>query len=214
MSTNKDSTSKTEILHLGVAWLALSLAVTLLFADPFSSPSMLVDPLALGVVFGISFVTAGAGFLLHELAHKVVAQRYGYWAEFRADPEMLVIAIVSAAVGFLFAAPGAVQIYSYGKRSITDRENGVISVAGPATNLGLFAVFGLTTAVAGTMDIGIVERAGRFGMFVNAFLAAFNMIPFGPLDGRKVLSWSKGVFAGVIGLSVVLVVYSSGFLSL
>ncbi|MFT4923654.1 MAG: Zn-dependent protease [Haloarculaceae archaeon] len=26
-------------------------------------------------------------------------------------------------------------------------------------------------------------------------MAAFNMIPFGPLDGRKVLAWNRTVFA-------------------
>jgi Zn-dependent protease len=40
-------------------------------------------------------------------------------------------------------------------------------------------------------------------VLINLFLAAFNMIPFGPLDGKSVIQWSKAVFAGVFGLSVV-----------
>src|SRR5512136_2605806 len=50
------------------------------------------------------------GFLLHEMAHKVVARRYGCWAEFRADYRMLGLALITAFFGFLFAAPGAVMI--------------------------------------------------------------------------------------------------------
>jgi Zn-dependent protease len=32
---------------------------------------------------------------------------------------------------------------------------------------------------------------------INFLLAGFNMIPFGPLDGKTVLDWSKGAYAVV-----------------
>ncbi len=47
-------------------------------------------------MIGLSFVTVGVAFLLHELAHKVVAIEYGQLAEFRADYQMLFLAIMSA----------------------------------------------------------------------------------------------------------------------
>ncbi|MDY6765369.1 MAG: metalloprotease, partial [Halobacteria archaeon] len=144
--------------------------------------------------------------LLHELAHKVVAQRYGYWAEFRADPQMLVIAVVSGAVGFLFAAPGAVRIYSYGNREIKKSESGIISVAGPVTNLLLFGVFLVISLVAGSFGMPILAQVSFFGMFINAFLAAFNMIPFGPLDGRSVMDWNRLVFGIVFLISAALAI--------
>ncbi|MDY6765370.1 MAG: hypothetical protein SV377_06790, partial [Halobacteria archaeon] len=50
-------TSGTEIRHLLVAWLALSLAVTLLFADPFRRPEILLSPLMVWVFLG-SLLTA------------------------------------------------------------------------------------------------------------------------------------------------------------
>ncbi len=50
----------------------------------------------------------GVAFLLHEIAHKVVAIEHGQIAEFRADYQMLFLALMGALVGFLFAAPGAV----------------------------------------------------------------------------------------------------------
>ena len=77
--------------------------------------------------------------MLHELAHKFTAMHYGYWAEFRKDNQMLLIAVVLAALaGVVFAAPGATVIY--GDR-IDKRENGLISAAGPATSLALALVF-------------------------------------------------------------------------
>lgn len=198
-------TSRREVWDLGAAWLALTLAVAFLFTQPVNNPSALT-PRVFFPVFGVSFVTAGAGFLLHELAHKVVAQRLGYWAEFRASYDWLVIAVVSGLVGFLFAAPGAVQIRG---RGLTERESGVIALAGPLTNLGLFALF-LAASVGG----GFVGYVAGFGMFINAFLAAFNLLPFGPLDGAKVLGWSKPVFAAAFLVSVGLVAYTFGFVEL
>lgn len=196
------TTSRREVWELAIAWFALTLAVTLLFTDPVRSLGSL-DPSVFLRVFGVSFVTAGAGFLLHELAHKVVAQRLGYWAEFRASYDMLVIAIVSGLVGFLFAAPGAVQIRGVG---LTKHDSGVIAVAGPLTNLMLFVVFFLVSFMSG----GVIGYVAGFGMFINAFLAAFNMLPFGPLDGAKVRGWSNAVFGVVFVVSAVLVLYTFG----
>ena len=61
--------------------------------------------------FGIAFITAGVGFLLHELMHKYVAQRYGLFAEFKAFYGMLWLALLFSLFGFIVAAPGAVFIH-------------------------------------------------------------------------------------------------------
>ena len=50
---------------------------------------------------------------------------------------------------------------------------------------------------------GFVGEVARLGVLVNLFLAAFNMIPFGPLDGKTVRRWDTGVFALVLGVSAV-----------
>ncbi len=177
--------SRREVRDLLIAWVALGAAFALFFGG---GAGILAVPAAFLVLFVVNFLTAGVGFLLHELAHKVAAIRYGQIAEFRADYSMLAIAIATALAGFIFAAPGAV----YHRGRITVRENGIIAVAGPVTNLVLAAAFAPLL-----LGSGLVYEVGRFGVGINLFLAAFNMIPFGPLDGKKVLAWSKAVFAVV-----------------
>ncbi|EMA46842.1 zinc metalloprotease [Halobiforma nitratireducens] len=193
------SFSDKELVDLAIAWVVLSVAFALLLA-PIHTTDVGVGTFV--TMIALSFVTVGVAFLLHELAHKVVAVEYGQLAEFRADYQMLFLAIMSALVGFLFAAPGAV----YHRGHITDRENAMVALAGPVTNHVLAVLFFPLMAFGGLLGL-----VGHMGVLINLFLAAFNMIPFGPLDGKTVIEWNKAVFGAVFGLSVVLLV---GFLFL
>jgi Zn-dependent protease len=184
------SFSARETRDLVAAWLALGVAFTLFLlvtSGRSVGPADLLDLFGTDqflTLLALSLLTAGVGFLLHELAHKVVAIRFGQVAEFRADYTMLGLAIAAALVGFLFAAPGAV----YHSGRITPRESAGIAVAGPLTNVVLAGLFLPVFLFA---DGGFLLRTGQLGVTLNAVLAGFNMIPFGPLDGRKVLRWSK-----------------------
>lgn len=181
--------SRRELRDFVAAWIALSVAFTV-FLNPRAFEAMIqgaqVDPRALALVFVMSLLTVGIGFLLHELGHKVVAIRFGQIAEFRADYGMLGFALIAAPLGILFAAPGAV----HHRGRITTRENGLIALAGPLVNLGLAIGF-LGVATLGGQWLAAI---GDLGIRINLLLAAFNMIPFGPLDGRTVLTWSPLVF--------------------
>ncbi|MFB6172226.1 MAG: metalloprotease [Haloarculaceae archaeon] len=178
--------SARELRDLLVAWVALGIAFSF-FLDRRLARGVFAGQLPVGdalVTLALSMATVGVGFLLHELAHKVVATRFGQVAEFRADYGMLVLAIGAGLAGFLFAAPGAV----YHRGRIDARQNGLIAVAGPLTNVGLAVVF------APLLVVPSLARVGTLGVSVNLLLGTFNMLPFGPLDGRKVLSWSKLAF--------------------
>ncbi|MBI4016327.1 MAG: metalloprotease [Candidatus Aenigmarchaeota archaeon] len=187
--------SQTEIKDLLRAWLLISLA----FAIAFHGFSLSIKFL---IPFAISAFTAGIGFLLHELAHKAVAQKYGCWAEFRAFDQMLWLAVGLSFFGVIFAAPGAVMI----RGLISARKHGLIALAGPATNIVLGLGF---LAVAVLSPAQLMMQTGALGARINFWLGLFNMLPFMGLDGTKVLLWNKTVYALALILSIILVFGSS-----
>ncbi|MBS3157993.1 hypothetical protein J4206_01770 [Candidatus Woesearchaeota archaeon] len=193
-------TSKTEIQHILRAWAAISLAFAIMlsgthFSDLFSfnfSQRFLYTLLT-------AAITVGLGFLLHELGHKIVAQHYRCWAEFRADNQMLALAVIMSFLGFIFAAPGAVMIAG----NVNARKNGLISAAGPLVNLALAMIFLLLIfifPVAGLLGISY------YGFIINSWLGLFNMLPFGNFDGAKIFRWNKFVFGTMIGIAILLMV--------
>jgi len=199
------SFSQRVIRDFVAAWLALGVAFALVLEPTLRD--VLFGQLGgltvadIGQMLLVSLLTAGVGMLLHELAHKVVAVHFGQVAAFRADYRMLGFAIVGALVGFLFAAPGAV----YHRGRITQKEAGLIALAGPVTNLVLAAVFLVPYVAAILSGVGgILWDLARWGLLINLLLAGFNMLPFGPLDGRKVREWSTLVWAAVAVPSVLL----------
>ncbi len=177
-------TSEIEIRDLIKAWVAISIAFAIVMGGSIFSLNFYYS-------FIIASLTVGIGFLLHELGHKFVAQRYGCFAEFRAFDQFLILAIIMSFFGFVFAAPGAVMISG----PVGIRRNGKISVAGPAVNLVLAVIFLSILLISPT---GIMKDIAFYGFLINSFLALFNMIPFGNLDGAKILRWNKPVYFLVV----------------
>lgn len=187
--------SSRELLDLGVAWIALGVAFTFFFARvrPAELIGFIVSPVFLQALF-VSLLTVGIGFLLHELAHKVVAVHYGQYARFKADFGMLALAVAGGLAGFIFAAPGAVVH----RGRLTERQHGLIALAGPVTNLGLAALFAPLMV--------FLPLIGSRGVEINLLLAAFNMLPIGGLDGNTVRSWSTAVYVVVLVPSALLAI--------
>lgn len=189
--------TRREIRDLFLSWILLSVAFAILFSGGRNLLSS-----SFGIFFLVSLLTAGIGFLLHELAHKVVAQNYGLRAEFQAFYKGIFIAIALAFFGFIFAAPGAVMIYG----AINRERNGKISIAGPLTNLVLAVLFLVPVLVGGFS--GVLGLFFELGFRINALLALFNMIPVMPFDGAKVFAWSKPAFWSVVIVSGILFIGS------
>ena len=189
-----------EIKDLLFAWILISLAFAILLSGgtrSFTNPTIFLISLI------ISALTAGIGFLLHELMHKYVAQSYKLQAEFFAFYKMLFLAIALSFLGFIFAAPGAVFI----KGKITPEKNGKISLAGPLTNIILAVLF---LALLITIETeSILSLFFRYGFIINALLGAFNLIPVPPFDGYKVFDWNKAVYFtfAIIAIALFVLIY-------
>ena len=208
-----DKISPFERKDLLIAWLVLGVAFTLAINGGLTLVTNYdkITVEALLITFVISLVTVGLAFVLHELAHKFTAMKFGYWAEFRKSTQMLIIAVVVAAItGIVFAAPGATLINTAG-REITKKENGIISIAGPMINLILIIPFLIIMIIGFLMspmsiDLmtlpGFLFYLGMIGFQVNAMIAFFNMLPFGPLDGKKILRWNPVIFVVVIAITL------------
>lgn len=176
--------SKIEINHLFISWVVISLAFAIVFTENLFSFNFIVSIMISGIIVGTAFI-------LHELAHKFMAQKYGCFAEFRANKSMLILALVISFFGFVFAAPGAVIIQGH----ITKREYGIVSAAGVVVNI-ILSLFFLLIKIS--FPEGIISLTAYYGFIVNAWIALFNLLPFGPLDGKKILHWSKKWYAILI----------------
>ncbi len=170
-----------ELRDLVVSTLLLALAFGIAFSDGFPAIFKLDELINM---FLLALVGVGTGFVLHELGHRFVARRFGCFAEYKMWTPGLILAIVCSLFGFVFAAPGAVMIHPgadlWGRPSLTKQRLGLIAIAGPAMNICLAIVFMLLNFPLGTI--------------INTWLALFNLLPFGPLDGAKVFSWDKKVW--------------------
>jgi Zn-dependent protease len=202
-----DKIDRVERKDLAIACLALALAFTLIFIRGGWNTWM-----DLVFIFFISVITVGAAFILHEMAHKFTAMKFGYYAAFRKDNGMLLMGVALAAlVGVVFAAPGATVIYGQPGREMTKRENGIISVAGPVVNLCLGVLFFVILIAGFAVQSAPVIILGTVGLSVNGMIAFFNMLPISVLDGKKVLAWNPVIFAVVILLSLGMILFSMNY---
>lgn len=180
---------------------------------------IIISTIALGLIFSIgpdfSFTEAAMitaivalSFIPHELAHKFAAVHYKCFAQYEMWRNGLIMALLLAVAtngGFVFAAPGAVVIYTvYQSRHglhqivLSPKQNGLISIAGPLTNISIALLF-FVFAPNFLLTKNIVH--------INIFLAAFNLLPIPPLDGSKVFYWNKFVWLGMMIVAGWLLLY-------
>ena len=189
--------SRTEINHLALATGAFTLALALMFDRGLLNGLSSNFP----AYCLLSLISLAPAFLLHEFAHKFVAKYYGCWAEFRADPSGLRFGLIfSAITGWVFMAPGAVMVVG----NATRNQFGKIAVAGPITNMALWAMgYGAWLLLGGF--VGLIDLVIGYWLWGNSLLCAFNMLPFGPLDGKKIQTWSEPIFYTCLSVAIAMI---------
>jgi Zn-dependent protease len=142
----------------------------------------------------------------HEAAHGFVADRLG-------DPTarergrltlnpiphidlmftiLLPLVLILAHTGLIFGGAKPVPV-SVSRLRHPRRDWALVGAAGPATNV-LIAI-GLTAVLSLTLHLRIADLSSSFaeilalGIFINALLAVFNLIPIPPLDGSRVVQY-------------------------
>lgn len=151
-------------------WLLAAVVLTVVFA-----PSVRI--LAPGVGSAAYLVSAAFVLLLlvsvflHEVAHALVARRFGIVVE------EIAVTLLGGHTRFGHAAP-------------TPGSSALVAVAGPVVNLVLGA---LTWLVSTAMPPGVPRAVVVAAALANGFVGAFNLIPGLPLDGGRVLE--AGVWA-------------------
>ncbi|VFJ14988.1 AN1-type zinc finger domain-containing protein [Candidatus Nitrosocosmicus franklandus] len=181
--------SRTELLHLSIATVLVTcVGLSLNQYRTFSWQFLAI------------FISA---FLVHELAHKFLAQYYGSWAEFRAQTYGLIITAISALpiMPFKFIAPGAVMVH------LGDRQKfGRVALIGPVTNLIMGFAFLLLSNLYG----GSNGHYFAIGASFNGWIAMFNLIPMGVLDGQKIFDWNKIVWG--ISMTAAMLLFIIGYI--
>ena len=174
--------SPKEVKHLAVAML---LVIGVGVSYVFFTGSLGGD---FALVASVAAAIFTASFVVHEIAHKVTAQRRGLWAEFRLTlwGSVLTAVFMILPVFFKIISPGAVMISGPASRD----EVGKISIAGPTTNIVL-----ATVLVAAAFVPTSISWIFVFGALFNGYIAVFNLIPIGILDGYKIFNWNKTVWA-------------------
>ena len=186
--------SPKELRHLAIGTLLVA-GVGLSYVLQYGSRPQILAGLT------ITFTLA---FLLHELSHKIQAQRLGLWAEFRLTMFGALITLISIFLPvFKIISPGAVMIAGPVSREIA----GKTAIAGPLTNIVLSSMlllsfFYLPLPLSVTVIV-------LWGAAFNAWIALFNLLPLGMMDGLKVFLWNKIIWgiAFIISSALTVVTY-------
>jgi len=190
------TTSPKELQQIGIAAaLVIGIGFSIgLYGNYLGGFSTYTWSLLIMAVFAVLMT---ASFLTHEIAHKIMAQKAGMWAEFRLTTWGAILTFVSIFLPFRMIAPGAMMI-----SGTPNREEMIkVSIAGVITNM-IYCV--ATLGVAFALPIGAFATMLFFAAYINAFMALFNLIPFGVFDGYKIFMLDKKIWLAAFAVAVAL----------
>ncbi len=139
--------------------------------------------------------------VLHEVAHGFAADRHGdptarLQGRLSLNPVSHIDPIGSILIpGILFLTQAGILFgwakpVPYNPYNLRDQKWGEakVAAAGPAVNLAVALIFGTLIRFVETLGLGTAFiEISSYIVYINILLAFFNMIPFPPLDGSKII---------------------------
>ena len=197
--------SRVEITHLLISIAVLTVVFAFIITQNNLFWGLINGGFNLNILpYGLtlSFLGILTAFFFHELLHKFMAQKYGLWAEYRMFPQGLRLALLLGVfTPIVFAAPGAVM-FRGGSRTF---ETGQTAVAGPLANI-VIAMITLPIYLFVLFEESTIGQIVGFICLINALLATFNLLPFGPLDGVKIIRWNATVWVILFIIAIAITV--------
>lgn len=139
---------------------------------------------------------------VHEFSHAFYANKYGDdtakdMGRLTLNPFKHIDLVGSVIMPFAALASGFALI-GWAKPVIINRNNfrnplkddAVVSLAGPASNFVLSVVFFIIFIISAhffNVQDKLISKILWYGVFLNIFLFAFNLLPIPPLDGSHIL---------------------------
>ena len=139
---------------------------------------------------------------VHEFSHAFFANKYGddtakKLGRLSLNPFKhidLVGSVIMPLAAFAsgFALIGLAKPVPVDRRNFSDplRDDAIVSLAGPLSNfifsILLFVLFLISVNIFGEQNL-IISDLLWYGVFLNVFLFAFNLLPIPPLDGSHIL---------------------------
>lgn len=169
-------------------------------------------PSSYWIIGSIATVLLFFSILLHELAHSLVAKRYG-------------IPVKSITL-FIFGG-----VSDIAKEPQDFHQEFKMSIAGPLTSLGLGAIFAVLLWLvshgntnSGNTLTNLLQGIFFYGSIANVMLGVFNLVPAFPLDGGRILraalvKWKKDYhqatkIATTVGVMISYIFMGFGFMIL
>lgn len=189
----------------GLSWtaLGLSLAFTILLFAPEAEQGMMDFMLSLDVIpaFLTTMGLVLVSFIPHEMAHRVTARSMDAYAEYEMWAPGLFISVLTAFLGFVFAATGGTRMYvrtreRYGLSvpDLTLKMIGFVAMVGPLLNVSLAVVFAFFSQA---VQVPAVQGVNPLiaGATINSYMALFSLLPVYPIDGYRILRWNPKMWA-------------------
>ena len=152
-------------------------------------------------------LVSGMTLVVYEVVQRYFAFKYHVESEYKFWGLGALTLIFTSLVGQPFALPARTIINN--EEGQKARILGIISIAGPVACLLLFAVFLMFTLLGGGLS-----ELGKKGMNISLLFSIYNLVPFYPMEGLKVIKWNRWAWAVLFAPLIVsyIVLLTIGFI--